>query len=87
MIGILLDNAVKYSKEQTDISVSLFNKGRRITSQTGGSGIGLSVAEAIVKAHQGKICAYAKKQDVFTVMVCLENKGTDWRKYVEKTGK
>ena len=38
-------------------------------SQTGGYGIGLSVAKAIVSAHNGKICASTKDGDSLEIMV------------------
>ena len=87
LVSILMDNAVKYSLERSNIDVTLLRKGRRIllkivnqaenlpqgnlnvlferfyrmdssrNSETGGSGIGLSIAYAIVQAHKGKIIA------------------------------
>ena len=89
LLSILLDNALKYSTEEGDISLSLSKQGKNLllsvsnpcepispsdlehlfdrfyrtdpsrNSQTGGYGIGLSVARAIVSAHKGKITASA----------------------------
>lgn len=85
LITILLDNAVKYTNEKGQISVTLEKKRNRIylsvlntteyiskeqishlfdrfyrtdtsrNSQTGGYGLGLSIAAATVDAHKGKI--------------------------------
>ena len=90
LVGILLDNAVKYSSQHSRIKISLKQKGKKIyldvlnqtedipqgsldilferfyrmdrsrNSETGGSGIGLSVAKAIVQEHKGKISAYSE---------------------------
>ena len=87
LISLLVDNAMKYSDNGGDISVSLKKSGRSTelkventtpgiqkgdqsilferfyrtdasrNSATGGHGIGLSVAKAIVTAHKGKITA------------------------------
>lgn len=97
MMGILLDNAVKYSSKGGCIRVSLSRRGKKIclevdneaeelpkgkldilferfyrldtsrNSDTGGSGIGLSVAKAIVQAHKGKINAYSKDGKSLTI--------------------
>ena len=40
-------------------------------SGTGGSGIGLSVAQAIVQAHKGKITAENKTRNGLTITVLL----------------
>lgn len=101
MLTLLLDNAVKYSSKDSEISLSLRSVGRskRITvankvdrlpdgdlsllferfyrpdssrsSESGGHGIGLSVAESIVRLHGGKISVSApdKNTIVFTVVL------------------
>lgn len=90
LISILLENALKYSDDNGNISLSVEKKGRNIcitvynstesvptenlnrlfdrfyrtdksrNSKTGGYGIGLSIAKAIVEAHKGKITAASK---------------------------
>lgn len=90
LVGILLDNAIKYSSDNADIRISLKRKGKKVNlevynstdeidkgnldvlferfyrtdssrnSETGGSGIGLSVAKAIVTANKGKITAFSE---------------------------
>ena len=101
LVGILTDNAIKYSVKGSIIRVSLEKKGKKIyirfyneadnvvkgrldvlferfyrtdasrNSKTGGSGIGLSVAKAIVTAHKGKITAESEDGKSLTISVTL----------------
>ncbi len=101
LIGILLDNAVKYAVVDTTIEVTLTAKGRRATlaffnqaeglakgdndvlferfyradssrnSETGGTGIGLSVAKSIVEKSKGKITAYSEDGNSLRITVGL----------------
>lgn len=101
LAGILMDNAVKYSSENGNTTLTLKKKGKKIflevyndagdlpqgkldvlferfyrldssrNSGTGGSGIGLSVAKAIVQVHKGKITAENKNGRGLTITVIL----------------
>ncbi|MBR4869084.1 MAG: GHKL domain-containing protein [Clostridia bacterium] len=101
LIGILLDNAMKYSAPQSNITLQLKANGKRriITvenkveqplgenperwferfyrpdasrsSLTGGYGIGLATAKAIVTAHKGKITAKVLDKTSVQITVVL----------------
>ena len=91
LVGILLDNAVKYAPEEGEIELALERQGKGIalsvrnttetpvpkesldklfdrfyrtdpsrSSETGGHGIGLSIARAVVGAHRGRISAESR---------------------------
>lgn len=98
LVSILLDNAIKYSPEDSTVSLSLEKQGRHLlltvsnvsatpvntndlrhvfdrfyrmdasrNSETGGHGIGLSMAQAIVNDHGGKISATSPDGKSFVV--------------------
>jgi len=101
LVGILLDNALKYTPEGGSISLALEKQNRSIrlsvtntaeaidpkslerlfdrfyradtsrSSATGGYGIGLSIAQAIVTAHRGKIAASSKDGRSLTMTATL----------------
>ena len=99
LVGILLDNAIKYTDDRKEINVTLKSKSKKAVltvantckglekedvkkffdrfyrsdssrnSQTGGYGIGLSMAQAIVQNHKGKLSVNYDENEkiVFTV--------------------
>lgn len=99
LITILLDNAVKYTNEKGQISVTLEKRKNRIclsvfntteyiskeqishlfdrfyrtdesrNSQTGGYGLGLSIAAATVESHKGKILAETRDEKSLRITV------------------
>jgi signal transduction histidine kinase len=101
LLGLLMDNAIKYSLPETTIEVSLKAKGKKAileiynkadnikqgdndilferfyrtdasrNSETGGSGIGLSVARSIVESFGGKIHAYSDDGNSLRITVIL----------------
>lgn len=103
LMGILLENAVKYSDEKGEILLtvetqrnhiflSVFNTTEFISkkeiahlferfyrtdksrnSQTGGHGIGLSIAAATVRAHKGKISAITEDEKSLKITAVFPN--------------
>ncbi|MEG2000128.1 MAG: HAMP domain-containing sensor histidine kinase [Evtepia sp.] len=101
LVSILLDNAVKYAKQNTMILLALKQVGKHLSlsvqnqtalplsfapdllferfyradssrnSQTGGHGLGLAIAKAIVLKHKGKINAHCPNESSIIFVVTL----------------
>lgn len=101
VVGILLDNAIKYTDDRKLISVSLAARSKKAvlkisntsrgldraavpkffdrfyrsdesrSSETGGHGIGLSMAQLIVRNHRGKIAVSYSDDEIITFSIEL----------------
>lgn len=101
MVGVLLDNALKYSPPGGAVSLELEKSGKNVilsventaehiageelsrmfdrfyrgdqsrSSETGGYGIGLSIAKAVTEAHRGKISASSRDGNSIKITVSL----------------
>ena len=101
LVGILLDNAIKYTDDRKEMNVKLIGKAKKAVltvsntckgldrenvkrffdrfyrsdasrnSETGGYGIGLSMAQAIVQNHKGKLTVHSTDDEriIFTVEI------------------
>lgn len=105
LVSLLMDNALKYSPEGGNITLSLEKQNRSIylnvvnttenafskdelshlfdrfyrsdlsrNSETGGYGIGLSIAKAIVLAHEGTIRAFSPQNGLFQITAVFPQK-------------
>lgn len=102
LVSILLDNALKYSPSESEVSIKLERQGKNLrmvvsnetgdcvskeelqhffdrfyradpsrNSQTSGYGIGLSLAKAVVTAHNGKIQASTQDEQSLQMTVTI----------------
>lgn len=101
LCSILADNAIKYSRDGTEIQIALRKKGHRVTlesknesdglkkgsyshlfdrfyrgdtshnSETGGYGIGLSMAQSIVQGHGGRITAVSRDGETLEISAVM----------------
>ena len=99
LVGILMDNAIKYCDDGGEISVNLYKERKTVLvventyaavgeieldrlfdrfyradkarKFTGGYGVGLSMARAIVERHKGEITAYKKNSTHIAFKVVL----------------
>lgn len=73
-VSIVVTNATSQPIEKEQLKL-LFDRFYRVdssrNSKTGGHGVGLSIAKAIVEAHHGKIHASAPKENTLQIMVKL----------------
>lgn len=113
LLDILLDNALKYSLEGSEISLSLTQEKHHIqirvenrcegltkgsydqwfqrfyraegsrNSETGGFGLGLSMAKTWVKNHHGKITAFSPDGDRIVILTEFKSFSSSKRDYKE----